>query len=145
MKSIMLSIAGRHVSNIERGLKTYELRKNKPLCELPFKCYMYETLNSNGRGAVVGEFVCDKIDKLLVGDMLSSDFRQRLNADSLIKGLCINRWNITDYLYGKHGYCWHISQLKIYDSPKELSELRNLGTLKRPPQSWCYCVRLEDE
>ncbi len=29
---------------------------------------------------------------------------------------------------------WHISNLKIYDKPKELSEFG----LKRPPQSWQY-------
>lgn len=31
-------------------------------------------------------------------------------------------------------YIWHISDLKIYDEPKEL---RRYG-LSRPPQSWCY-------
>ena len=38
---------------------------------------------------------------------------------------------------------WHISDLKIYDKPKELSEFSKYGfgepvPLKRPPQSWMY-------
>ena len=35
-------------------------------------------------------------------------------------------------------YGWHISDLKIYDTPKELSDFG----LKRPPQSWCYVEEL---
>lgn len=31
-------------------------------------------------------------------------------------------------------YAWNISNLEVYDTPKELNELN----LKRPPQSWCY-------
>lgn len=66
-----------------------------------------------------------------------------------------------NYLKGT-GYGWHISDLRIYDAPRELSEFRractnswycescamyweNNGTcgneslqLKRAPQSWCY-------
>lgn len=42
---------------------------------------------------------------------------------------------------------WHISDLKIYDKPKELTEFSKYGfgrpvPLKRPPQSWMY---VEDE
>ena len=40
-------------------------------------------------------------------------------------------------------YGWHISDLKIYDKPKELAEFSKYGfdepvPLKRPPQSWMY-------
>ena len=40
-------------------------------------------------------------------------------------------------------YGWHISNLVIYDKPKELSEFiveryPCLARLKRPPLSWCY-------
>lgn len=34
---------------------------------------------------------------------------------------------------------WHISDLKIYDEPKELSEFG----LTRSPQSWCYVEEIE--
>ena len=53
--------------------------------------------------------------------------------------------------YGKNSrqlYAWHISNLVIYDKPKELSEFVGLRKTKfgyepikieRPPQSWMYC------
>ena len=55
-----------------------------------------------------------------------------------------NRKEIDDYLNGEKGYGWHISDLVIYDKPKELSEFftpmgkRPSYMLERPPQSWCY-------
>lgn len=49
-------------------------------------------------------------------------------------------------------YGWHISDLVIYDKPRELSEFTGLRKTKfgyapikitRPPQSWCYVERRE--
>lgn len=55
---------------------------------------------------------------------------------------CLTDKQIMDYLgNGKEGCGWHISNLKNYDTPKELSEF----ALKRPPQSWCYVEDLDDE
>ncbi len=75
---------------------------------------------------------------------------------------CLTDKEIMDYLgNGNQGYGWHISNLVIYDEPKELSEFKkynrecwyaDLGLAKRdcpecqnrecfltqPPQSWCY-------
>lgn len=51
-----------------------------------------------------------------------------------------------NYLKGT-GYGWHISDLRIYDVPRELSEFTGLRNtrfgaapydIKRAPQSWCY-------
>lgn len=51
------------------------------------------------------------------------------------------------YLYMIGLYCWHISNLKIYEKPKKLSDFTGIKTmrdgfelrvLERPPQSWCY-------
>ncbi len=54
---------------------------------------------------------------------------------------------------GKHYiYGWHISELKIYDRPKDLGDFTGLRetkfgsepvTIKRPPQSWCYVEEVE--
>lgn len=68
-------------------------------------------------------------------------------------------------LGNKDGYGWHISDLKIYDKPRELSEFYKFCDKKncqmcdgereydvcvfgrrkpitRPPQSWCYVEEL---
>ena len=40
-----------------------------------------------------------------------------------LKEMCLSAQEIFDYIgIGKHLYGWHISDLKIYDKPKELSE-----------------------
>lgn len=47
---------------------------------------------------------------------------------------CMTPQDFLNYGKGDVLYGWHISDLKIYDEPKELSEFG----LKRPPRGWCY-------
>ena len=69
---------------------------------------------------------------------------------SLLTDSCLSFDDIGEYVCGKKDfgfhtfYGWHISELKIYDTPKELSEFCLLGgkPLSRPPQSWCYVAEL---
>ena len=116
-------------------------------------------------GKVVGEFVCDKIFPISV-------YYDNPNCKLALKEfpyVCLTDKQIIDYLgNGKQGYGWHISDLKIYDKPKELSEFKkinrdcwyaDLGLAKRdcpecknkdcfvqrPPQSWYYVERLVGE
>ena len=58
----------------------------------------------------------------------------------------MTREEIVRYLEGV-GYGWHISDLRIYDAPRELSEFTGLrdtrfgaarSGIERAPQSWCY-------
>lgn len=45
-------------------------------------------------------------------------------------------------------YGWHISDYKLYDKPKEVSDFSFAGCtdrVKRPPQSFCYVNELEEE
>lgn len=93
-------------------------------------------------GKVVGEFTCDRI----------YEFAPINHApDDVEKQACLTREEIVNYLKGT-GYGWHISNLKIYDNPKQLSEFTGLRTtrnsmelymLERPPQSWCYVEGLQ--
>lgn len=67
--------------------------------------------------------------------------------DSMLKNkdlekMCLSAQEIFDYIgLGKHLFAWHISDLKIYDKPKELSEFRK--PLNRVWGSYCndYCDR----
>lgn len=72
--------------------------------------------------------------------------------ESAFAGSCLNMYQIDTYLDGKDGHFWHISNLKIYDSPKQLSKFKGLRKtkfgyapveIKRPPQSWCYVEELK--
>ena len=106
-------------------------------------------------GKVIGEFICDRIEKyttelndgdcyedirlIWVDDDGEEDFEiittnGRDNPDNciLLKDACLTFADLKKYLYkGKADiitfYGWHISDLKIYDKPRELSEFRPDG------------------
>ena len=172
MKSVLISIRPQWVEKIASGEKTIEVRKTAPQ-EVPFKCYIYETKGQYvkfthgahtkygyGRGKVIGWFICDKVDEY------HYDYCDGVDIDDdTILETAIDREDINIYAKGKTLYGWHISDLKIYDKPKELSEFsrpcsysglcfsckrtsfKKDGNLlcntkiTRPPQSW---MRVED-
>lgn len=113
----------------------------------------YQCLN----GKVIGEFVCDKVDEYKFHEGLtefnSMGLPSRIYGSYLIftddyKSMCLSYDEVKNYGKGKPLYGWHISDLKIYDKPKELSEFisskpknkfRAHGdNLTHPPQSWIY-------
>lgn len=58
-----------------------------------------------------------------------------------LKEMCLSAQEIFDYIgIGKYLYTWHISNLVIYDKPKELSEFKNTKgePITRAFQSWGY-------
>lgn len=146
-KAVMLSIKPDWCSLIAIGEKTVEVRKTRPKIEPPFKCYIYETKAESeipwvdedghfiykGRGAVIGEFVCDHVIPIYNDTLLSADIPDELMLENLSP--CLTDREIKEYLGDRsRGYGWHISDLVIYDTPRPLSDFG----LKRPPQSWCY-------
>ena len=153
MKSVLISIRPNWCELIASGKKTIEVRKTRPKIETPFKCYIYETnwkdntywknKHKGKLGKVIGEFVCDRIDEYLCeeyewgdGD-ISLEYRIRF-----VEGMktCLEYDEIREYGKEKPLYFWHISELKIYDEPKELGEFYNLKSepIKRAYQSWGY-------
>ena len=137
MKAVLISIRPKRCQKIISGEKTIEIRKTRPMLNLPFKCYIYQT----GKGGVIGEFVCDEIFDLSWGARIPSD---------IARGACLEPVEIHEYLGIGAGCSWHISNLKIYETPRELSEFIGLRTglgsielrvLERPPQSWCYVAK----
>ncbi len=167
--------------------KRIEVRKSKPK-EVPFKCYIYcskdnaneivllknyknrfifgDYRNADGHfytianGKVIGEFICDKVDEYTFSHY-EAEYRVTHVEQ---KAMCLNQPELIRYGKGKTLYGWHISELKIYEKPKKLSELwgrknclaahtvecwncfaacreingKHYQPLTRPPQSWCY-------
>ena len=122
MKSVLISIHPEWCDLIASGKKTIEVRKTRPKIETPFKCYIYETKARSdmptfidedghvlytGRGQVIGEFVCDCVYENMSYDCEAS---------------CVSVSELKEYANCKPLYGWHISDLKIYDKPRELSE-----------------------
>ena len=163
-KAVLISILPKWCELIASGEKTIEVRKTRPKQEPPFKCYIYETQGKTdtpwmdedghmvfrGRGAVIGEFVCDSILPLSFYASDASFFDTE--PPFPVPGTCLTDKEIAEYLgNGKTGYGKHISNLVIYDVPKKLSEFTGLRKtkfgyapyeIKRPPQSWCYVEEL---
>lgn len=133
MREVMISIQPKWVEKIVSGEKTVEVRKTRPNCEVPFKCYIYCTqgkLKDLGiigneiyqkRMKVIGEFVCDAIIDIPHKD-LAENFR-RLTHD-IITPSCLKVQELKDYLGCKDGYGWHITDLVVYDDPMELRDFK---------------------
>lgn len=163
-KAVMLSIRPKWCEKIASGEKTIEVRKTRPKLGTPFKVYIYCTQSGVALGAwgkhgkVIGEFTCDRIYWLAPLNHAPEDVEQQA---------CLTREEIVRYLKGV-GYGYHISDLRIYDQPRELTEFRracpndlycescamysnnngicNNGALplRHPPQSWCYVEAMQD-
>lgn len=210
MKEVLISIRPKWCELIANGKKTVEVRKTRPKCETPFKCYIYCTLPpkeelfnlwgfreyanelirlQDGRivydygmrvccdienrpysqdnflcKKVIGEFVCDNI---LSFDLIAP------SKEFFESQACLSYKEMLNYAQGKRLYGWHISDLIIYDKPKDIGEFykggmlsyddwlyglyngnrgarssyesyKNAFKLSRPPQSWCYCKEVEE-
>ena len=117
--------------------KPYLYREANPPFELFLDSDLYEGEGYDDRlfsGKVVGEFVCDKIIEWQYdrGHQYYVDYPDDctsyfpyLKCHSEATGLKCSE--IENYGKGKTLYGWHISNLKIYDKPKELSEFYKCG------------------
>lgn len=177
-KAVMLSIRPKWCEKIVNGDKTIEVRKTRPKLETPFKCYVYRTKVTvphiiNGKwvqmevgGTVIGEFVCDCVTPLY--NVCTDDWKRLTGGlhrieKELVNQACLTEAQLHTYAGGKNCFAWHISNLKIYDTTKELIEFHTWKKCKscsksgyestaciydencmipaaitKAPQSWCY-------
>ena len=125
MKAVLMSVKNRHILNMHSGNKTNELRTRPPKIECPFKVYNFDTESSGGIGKVVSEWICDNMTtwRICMGI-----------PQHLVKTGCVSEYEILKYT--DNGYkdltAMHISNLIIYDEPKELSEF------------YVYCHRCDE-
>lgn len=114
------------------------------------------------RQKVIGEFVCDRIDRLAhigyTGDperpkyRIVDDWQKAHDISRLLEAACLTEEELETYLKGETGFGWHISDLKIYSRPVDITNFHNcLGCeyvgdcdtycwdpVQIPPQSWRY-------
>lgn len=149
MKAVLISIRPEWCQKIVNGQKTIEVRKTRPKMDTPFKCYIYKC----GNGKVIGEFLCDQI----------IEDRTYGHNEEFYRAACMSAYDAAAYAMQSPMYGWHISNLKIYDTPKELIEFHTWKKCKscnksgyestaciydenciipaaitKAPQSWCY-------
>ena len=115
MKAVMFSINRPHTDNIKSGAKISELRTRPPKIDAPYKAYIYETLKNGGSGQVIGEFTAynERTYRMCMG----------VPSHLVICG-CISVEEIWAYTNKGEKDLTEISitDLVIYDKPKELSE-----------------------
>lgn len=185
-KAVLLSIQPYWCGKIASGEKTIEVRKTRPKLQTPFRCYIYCTRDTKtqfwigrrysyaddhshnlfdrcGNGKIIGEFVCDNVLDVFI----SISNPKMVKKAYPFPGTGLTDLEILNYLgNGVYGYGWHISNLKIYDLPKSLSQFRRVcirsfaecdqcpyvdyysvnapscedpaRIITRAPQSWCY-------
>lgn len=172
MKSVLISVKPKWCEKITSGEKTIEVRKTAPK-EVPFKAYIYETYDKkyddigicwgngkcfeHGCKKVIGEFVCDKVEKFDV----PYPAWNKAYLNDIFRNSCLTYTDLHSYIgSGNSGYGWHISDLKIYDNPRKLSEFKIScnrkylcyscnrftgkpwdicnNTITRPPQSYMF-------
>ena len=124
-----MSIQPKWCELIASGKKTVEVRKNKPKLATPFKVYIYQTLHreNNGRtysdGKVIGEFVCDKIYAIRYScGSYRCEGLTRHENDRVASASQLSLYDMRNYLSCNGGYGWNITDLVIYEKPKQLSE-----------------------
>lgn len=111
-----------------------------------FKCCWvpYKKENNLGYGHFLDNGVyhigADKIDDGIVFER-SDEYIDSMLKNKDFDDMCLSVKGLYDYIgLGKKGYGWHISDLVIYDKPKELGEFEgsNRQPIKRAFQSWGY-------
>lgn len=195
-KAVMLSICPEWCQKIISGEKTVELRKSFPAADIvktPFKCYIYCTKRrdealwryqgeyyydtqfpnerpNKANGKVIGEFMCDAFYWCVSHPDIFAGHPCFHRA--AIESACITMAQAQDYADGKNVYGWHISELVVYNKPKELSEFLKpcihenkdiscfaceksgynstmqidcFNHCQKPPQSWYYVEELKHE
>lgn len=165
-KAVLISIRPKWCELIANGKKTIEVRKTRPKLDTPFKCYIYCTQSGVALGAfgkhgkVIGEFTCDRIDRLAPANEPYGIYDI---DDDYVLQTCLENVALWDYGHGTPLFGWHISDLKIYGKPKELTEFHTWKKCKscnksgyestaciydkncmvpveitKAPQRWCY-------
>ena len=153
MRAIIQSYTPQECKRILNGRQTIKVCKTAPK-DTPFKVYIYCTkdgyayrcrIDENSKlaipelwnGKVIGDYVCEKVDfakeQVILGGIYYSRYEDVIDC-LLVEKSCLDNFELLTYGKGKPFSVLHISNVKIYDKPKELKEFN----LTRPPHGWQY-------
>ena len=120
----------------------------------PYYCVIGEEYNPNLNGKVVAKFTLREVERFVQG-LNEAEYEHLPNfalkdydyygLEDLMEKACLNDEEINKYAPDLSFYAWHISDLVIFDEPKnitEFSEPYECGELPIPltraPESWRY-------
>jgi len=93
-------------------------------------------------GKVVAKFTLREVTQYINGNNVSKDSGYMFGdaeRGGVYEKACLTDEDIDRYIPDESFYAWRISDLQIFDEPKDLSEFG----LKRAPQSWQYVEERE--
>ena len=138
MRKVLASLKPYYYYLVGEGIKKIEVRKDMPKAsdwdnEVLF--YMSKDEKSFAKipkeyqekyrkhfGKVGMKFICDKVERL--EEHIEQGGLYYILSDTFNEQAQLDNWELHDYGKGKTLYGWHISDLKIYDKPRELSEFK---------------------
>ena len=129
MKAVMFSVNRPHTDNIKIGAKTSELRTKPPkITGRPYKAYIYETFKNDGCGKVIGEFVAfnENTYRICMGVPTNLIISGCISAEEILRYTKNGEKDLTEI---------SISDLVIYDKPKELSEFNAICPNMKPDRT----------
>ena len=166
---ILLPVHPEWCEKIFNGSKTIEVRKTAPKIDTPFEALVYCTkgkpflyknpnngelfLHNNGgyrggdyedrylTGKVIGEFICNKVDLIEYKDecyVINDDIAY---TNTIAAKSCLDYDDMYKYLGDKNGYGWHITEPKLFDYPRELSEYALFGKCAEECDEYDICAR----
>ena len=162
MKSVLASLKPYYYYLVGEGIKKIEVRKSQPKADGWNKeTYFYMSKDEKSFAMIPKEFqekyrkhfgkvglkfVCDRIEPFDVPYPAWS--REYLNP--ILNGACLTYSDLHSYIgSGNRGYGWHISDLVIYEQPKELCEFwaynAELNKLFNEGEDYCAWGRCETE
>ncbi len=149
-KVILMSVRPEQLFKILYGEKTVEIRKTIPNCTLPIDVYLYCTKAKNeferlekqdgeyyygdpcytGLETELNELIVAKFTLKYVEIFpkmeIELDFGRETNYYDIsldrLDRICLTTDELLEYGKGKELYGWYIDNLKIFDSPMELSD-----------------------
>ena len=150
VKKILMSIKPHWAEKIFTNIKIIEVRKTAPKIDTPFEVLVYETKGktkywsqplpipyTEGSGKVIGSFVCDRIDKYTFSNY---EARYRINDVDIAK-TCLTHPELIAYGKGKPIYGWHITEPKLFDKPRDITEFALYGRCAEDCDEYDICAR----
>ncbi|MCR4661652.1 MAG: hypothetical protein K5765_06625 [Clostridia bacterium] len=175
MKSVMLTIRLKWFYLTYKGIKTIEVRKTAPK---DFVGDVYEVVSKTNfekdlmeipknereffrqfKGKVGLKFTLNKVEEItsIISKIFNSkvDDIRYLTTTMSESEVCyksrLEYKELKKYLDGNIGYAWHISNLEIFDEPKELSEFKTIHKYKTcddcphfADDNYLYCDKCEE-
>lgn len=97
-------------------------------------------------GKIIGEFECDSIRKISYKKSDKGVWLKGIVGEFILSNSALSQEELSSYLKSGSGYAWSISNLVIYDNPKNLYDFYKLGfaTIEELEDELCnHCAATE--